>query len=201
MSHLASKGDATHLSWVANAAGATLYLHGLYLRLGDSKQAARADKAGRAVQEQIVRLTPDASARVGQVVHALDTLERAEGDTISEQRAWGMALNGLLALAIWAGVADSLQERLEPSPIGKKTSRALHAALEAAQAAFPNDERSRLFSTFLTAALRESLDGIAALMVDQGHHDRLLMEDLAAQVEESVCRYLAPWTDDFQPKP
>lgn len=183
----------SHISWVTGAAGATFYLRGLYQRLGDSKQASRADKAGKSVQEQLQRMAPDSARHLTFVCHRLRELEQSEGDGASERQAWTEAIHGLLAIAIWAGVADSIQEKGTPSSILKKATQALEAALEATRTAFSDEERRSIVERVAPKAVEESVAGLVDLLKAQGPDGELLIEGLESQVKTSVDRYLGPW--------
>jgi hypothetical protein len=182
-----------YTQWIVRAAGATFYLKGLYLRLDDSKQAARAEKAGQAVQEQLQRIASDASVRLQKSVDRFLEIEKLEGDLSSERHAWMEAIHGLLAIAIWAGVADSLQERVTKSPAGKKATQAIEVAMKAAKTAFPEEVRKDLVQVIAPHAIEESLNGLEQLLKTQPEDTSALREILRKRVKNSVDTFLIPW--------
>jgi hypothetical protein len=99
----------------------------------------------------------------------------------------------LLAIAIWAGVADSIQDLPAPSSACKKASQAVKVALEASKTAFPDEIRREIVATISPVAIQESLLGLSGLMKDQGQEGQAVLELISPQVRVSVEKYLGQW--------
>ncbi|MBI3132601.1 MAG: hypothetical protein HYZ13_14900 [Acidobacteria bacterium] len=184
-----------HKVWITQIAGATFYLRGLYQRLGDSQQAARAEQAGQMAQEQLHRVTLDSSARIQEASKRLRQVEAEQGDPQAEQMAWKEALIGLLAIAIWAGVADAIEERATPSPVCRKASKALAAGLDASKTAFPDDLRVQLVDEMTKVAVDGSIEGLKHLAGEMGDEGESIVAIMGDQVRKSVAKYLSAWNN------
>ncbi|HJV21944.1 MAG TPA: hypothetical protein VJ570_04570 [Holophagaceae bacterium] len=82
--------------------------------------------------------------------------------------AWKEALIGLLSIAIWAGVADAIEERSTPSPVCRKVSKALESGLDAAKTAFTDESRKQLVKEMEAIAIKSSLEGLKHLQAIWG---------------------------------
>ena len=179
--------------WIRQIAGASMYLRGLYQRLGDPAQATRADRAGQMAQEQLSRVTLNASTRMVECANEFRQIEWAQGDQTAEQAAWKSALIGLLAIAIWAGVADAMEERNSPSSVCRRISRALEVALDAAKTAFTTESRKPLMEEMERIAVDRSIEGLTRLAGNLGPDGESIVAVMEEQVRRSVRKYLSAW--------
>jgi hypothetical protein len=184
-----------HTLWVADAAGATLYLRGFYQRMQDSKQAARAEKAGKGVQEQFARLSPRATQHLNAAVERLAQVEKDLGDFESEYQAWSKALHGLMAIAIWADIADALQDPPRITTVGRKANRALIAALEGIRTAFPEDRMKLLTQDVYEKVIPDALEHLEGFLNEEGIEKAGLLGVLEPQIRSSVAGLLHPLVD------
>lgn len=167
-------------AWSVQVVVASHHLLGLYRRLGDEKQAVRANQAGSSAEERCQRLG----------LHAAIAKQRATirtefpDETDSEAYAWRMLVEGQAGLSAFHALVD--QDQTKAGTIrGKRraTFRGFQIALQGLRAAFPEE----MTTSWIKQAIHQAADICAeTLLLGLEEHPDMERPEMYQELHTSI---------------